>query len=260
MWLSYDFYTYRWLHLTSLCQACCLLWQYIRVRQVASGLIYCQVWQKLNQGETIHLMIKHLKSSDLLKLIKIRTYLRANRLTHFFLCSVCWGYPFHRTYGTTMWESWVSYWSLTEGGRKVTEMTHWTQSRQRSILCCSSVRRKDSTVFFGDNNWVFVHPGPVKLNWVFSSHFLQGSGGTMMMQVFFFSLLVKQCPLNSLDLLSFITEVYWVSSCSPLFSCSRYQQILKRKHLFFKVWTRRYILTYEITIRRFSCIKVFVHF
>uniref|UniRef100_A0A8D0CPI9 Voltage-dependent L-type calcium channel subunit alpha n=1 Tax=Sander lucioperca TaxID=283035 RepID=A0A8D0CPI9_SANLU len=60
------FYTCRWLHLTLLYQACCpcdslyLLAWLKAYRQVGSGLIYCQVWLKLNQGETIYLTLKHL--------------------------------------------------------------------------------------------------------------------------------------------------------------------------------------------------------
>lgn len=61
---------------------------------------------------------------------KNTTYL-ANRLMNFFLCSVCWGYSFHMTYGTNMWVSLVSYWNLTEGGFGkwlVTKTPHWDEA------------------------------------------------------------------------------------------------------------------------------------
>lgn len=93
----------------------------------------------------------------------------------------------------------------------------------------------------------------------FSVQTLQmGSGATITMQVkAFFSFVGKAPSSDQLDFLSFITEVdLSFLLLTTVLVCSWYQQILKRKHLFYLSTHLyfNYIKYYKIQI----CIQVFV--
>lgn len=201
------FIHYWWLQLTSRYQACCPF-----------GSMYLSAWLKAWRQFVFNILSSVVETQStriwhwnilffrFIEPIKTLTYLRVDRLTHFFLCSVCWGYPFHRLMGQPCeWAECLTEASL-KGGRIVTEMskvTRWLQKRRRRLYCAAHHRgRRGKTLW---NQWVTSHPGPEKFNC-----FLKGLWcWQWKLQDCYFIYLQKQCPA-----LSFNTEVIQVFLCS----------------------------------------------